>query len=642
VSEVPSIRQSVRSLLDGQLSRRKFVRRMSALGFAVASSTTLADIVLAKGAGGDEPGSRRLFNRTGGELMAEFLRDWDVKYVFGLGGSEEVGFLDALVDRPELQYILAIHESAAVAMADGYARSCARTGFVNLHSVAGASYALGQIVNASKDRTPLVITVGRQSTDMRGRDAFLEAENLHTLPGSYSRWSWDVLRSDTIPDVLRRSFLTSQLPPAGPTFLTFSRDLWENTVAEAEIIGPFRSGIDIDLQPDQASIVRLADMLLAAEFPLLVAGNEMSEYGGADELAELAELLGASVMADVPASHSPISFPTTHPNYSGMFSLDANVWDSYDLFWSVGGTMFSLFRQPEKPLLRREATIIHTSADGRRLGRNYPVDLAAVGRTDRVLAAVLAELRTRPQPARRIRERQLAVTNAHRHRHSRLQQAARAVWDQAPVAPERLAVELNQRLPGNAIVVCELATSDLYNWQYIDYASGASGRRHLTSGGGCLGWGIGAAIGARIGQPNRPVVLLVGDGSFQFGVQALWSAARYKVPVAIIIWNNKAYQANRRALHSYGGRAAKSGRYPGCYLGSPEIDHVRIAAGYGVDGEQVSDPDELGAAIDRCLDRVAGGEPYVLDVHIQARFSGAESTWHSEFSVAALAASQSK
>jgi benzoylformate decarboxylase len=379
-------------------------------------------------------------------------------------------------------------------------------------------------------------------------------------------------------------------------------------------------------------------MLLAAKFPLLVAGNELSQYGGAGALTEIAELLGASVMGDVPASHSPASFPTTHPNYAGLFSLDANVWDHYDLFWSIGGTMFSLFRQPAKPLLRRDATIIHTSVDGRRLGRNYPVDLAVVGRSDRVLNALLLELRARHLPAEQIRERQQTVTAAHEKRHARLQQAARAVWDQAPVAPERLAVELNQRLPADATIVCELATSDLYNWQYMDYAQGSPGRRHLTSGGGCLGWGIGAAIGAKIAQPTQAAILLIGDGSFQFGVQALWSAARYKVPVAIIIWNNNAYQANRRALHSYGKRAAESGHYVGCHLGSPEIDHVGIAAGYGVNGERIAHPKRLGAAIDRCLARVAAGEPYVLDVRIQPRFSGAESTWHREFSVADLAA----
>ena len=148
---------------------------------------------------------------------------------------------------------------------------------------------------------------------------------------------------------------------------------------------------------------------------------------------------------------------------------------------------------------------------------------------------------------------------------------------------------------------------DFLLWSYLDFNQGEPGRLHVTSAGGVLGWGIGAAIGTKIGYPKRQVALLLGDGSFQFGVQALWSAARYEVPVAIFIFNNHAYQANRLALHKYGGRAAQTGKYIGSYLGSPEIDNVKIAHGYGVDGERVQEPQELGEAIDRCLEAVASG-----------------------------------
>lgn len=625
-----SVRNSVRALLEGQISRRDFTSKLLALGFAGPGVTVLADNVLANSASNGSELARRVSNLSGGELMLEFLRDWNIPFVFGLGGSEEVGFLDALSDAPDIKYILALHEASAMAMADGYARTSGETAFLNLHSVAGASYALGQMVNAFKDRTPLVVTVGRQSTDMRGSDAFLEAVNLHTLPGPYSRWSWDVLRSDSIPAVLRRAFLISRLPPSGPTFLTFSKDLWEQNVVDSEIIPPGRSAVDIGLRANRSVVSALADRLLEARFPILVAGRELSRYGGTEQLVALAELLGVPVMSDVPASHSPISFPTTHANYAGVYSLDPNPSDDYDLFWSIGGSMFSLFAAPSQPLVRDAATIVHTSVDGTQLGRNYPVDLAAVGRPDSLLDDVLIDLRARTLPSARIDRRQKIVTAAHEQRKADLADKVAAVWDQSPTAPERLAVELNQRIAADAIVVTELATSDLFVWQYLDFAQSEFGRTHITSGGGCLGWGTGAAIGAKLAKPERPVVLLVGDGSFQFGIQALWSAARYRVPVAIIIWNNNAYQANRRALHRYGKRAAKSGRYIGTYLGSPTIDNVKLANGYGLDGERVDDPDVLGQAIDRCLARVAGGKAYVLDVAIQPRFGGADSTWHGE------------
>jgi benzoylformate decarboxylase len=143
-----------------------------------------------------------------------------------------------------------------------------------------------------------------------------------------------------------------------------------------------------------------------------------------------------------------------------------------------------------------------------------------------------------------------------------------------------------------------------------------------------------AAVGAQIGLQDRQVWALVGDGSFQFGVQALWTAARYEVPVGVVIWNNGQYQANRRFLHAYGGRAAETGKYIGCNLESPEIDNVALAKGYGVEGERVAEPGELGSALDRCLRAMGDGRPYVLDVRVERRFGGAESTWYDFFSVA--------
>ncbi len=628
-----TLRASARALLEGEVSRRTFLSRLTSLGIASAGANAVLSTLLPAQAMAAPGGGRRVTGLTGGELMVEFLRDWKVPYVFGLGGSEEVGFLDALTDQDDLHYVLALHEGSAMAMADGYARSSGTTSFVNLHSIAGASYALGPMVNAFKDRTSMVVTVGRQSTDIRGGDAFLEATNLHTMPGDYARWTWDVLRSDSIPETLRRAFMISSVPPEGPSFLTFSKDLWEKTVDETEIITPERSPVSQAFQPEANVVSELVDRLLRARMPLLIAGREINRYGGTRELVAIAELLGAPVMGDIPASHSPIGFPTNHKQYGGLFTLDAGQTTDFDLFWSIGGTMFTQFRKPQQAIVRPSVEVIHSSIEGTRIGRNYPVDLAVAGNTQLTLKAVLEELQQRDLPHGHIDARRQSVMTGHVARRTNLLANAKKVWNESPIAPERLAIELNNRLAADATVVCETATSDFFVWRYLDFHQADPGRQHITSAGGCLGWGLGAAIGAKMGRPDKQTVLLVGDGSFQFGVQALWSAARYKIPVAIIIWNNRAYQANRRALHKYGGRAAASGKYTGCYLGSPTINNVQIASGYGVDGEIVTDPGKLGAAIDRCLKTVASGYPYVLDVSVQARFPGADSTWFDQFTI---------
>jgi benzoylformate decarboxylase len=195
--------------------------------------------------------------------------------------------------------------------------------------------------------------------------------------------------------------------------------------------------------------------------------------------------------------------------------------------------------------------------------------------------------------------------------------------------------ELNRRMAPDALVVSELITSEPYVPGYLDIDhTRPVRRRNLATSGGVLGWGVPAAVGAKIGLQDRAVWALVGDGSFQFGVHALWTAARYEVPVGVVIWNNGQYQANRRFLHGYGGRAAATGKYVGCNLASPEIDHVSLAKGYGVEGERVEKPEALPEALDRCNAAMTAGRPYVVDVVIERRFGGAASSWYDFFSVA--------
>jgi benzoylformate decarboxylase len=577
---------------------------------------------------------RVLHDVTGGDVMAEFLIDWDVPYIFGLAGSEEVGFLDALVDRVQLQYVQGLHESSVMAMADGYARASGRTAFVQVHSDAGTAYALGQIANAFRDRVPVVITAGGQSTAARGQNVFLEAPNLAQLPRDYTRWTWDVLNVDTISEVLRRAFLFSRVPPGGPTFVTFSKDLWEQRVKRAEILPRSRSEPDSALHPDPAAVTRAADLLAGAQLPVIVAGRELNPYGGADDLRQIAELLGAPVCSDLFASHSPLTFPTFHPQYAGFFAEDARSPKGYDVFWSVGGTMFTAAGATAEPIVPRGVTVIHTTVDTAELGRTYPVDVPMMARTDLTTKAVLDQLRRRPLPAAAIFDRRRAVERDARARRQALEDEARRVWNNTPISIERLSMELNRLMDPAAIVVTELISEEQVASAYFELNRDARGRRHVTTAGGCLGWGVPNAIGAKIALPDRQVVALVGDGSFQFGVQALWTAVRYEVPVAVVIWNNGAYQANRKFLHQYGGRAAATGRYPGCSIDSPRIDHVSICKGYGVEGEHVEDPAKLAAALERCFKTTASGRPYVVDVRIARRYGGADSTWFDFFSVA--------
>lgn len=630
------MKRAAKLLLDRRMSRRAFVSEVAGLGVAAASASRVAASLSAQTLPetGASPG-RVVENVTGGELMAEFLLDWDVPYIFGLGGSEEVGFLDALVDRVALQYVHGLHEGSVMSMADGYARATGRTAFMNVHSVAGTAHAMGPLVNTFKDRIPVVLTAGRQSTAVRGHNAFLEAVNLNQLPRDYTQWNWDVLTTESIPDVLRRAFLFTRVPPGGPTFVTFSKDLWERRVERAEIIGPARSNVERDLLADPDTIRRAVDVLVAAELPVIVAGRELQRFGGVEAVQGIAERLGAPVCSDLFAGHGPITFPTTHPLYCGYFAEDSAFPPRIDAFWSAGGTMFSVGAATAEPLVPREARVVHTGLDAVEIGRSYPVDVGMLAHVGSAAEAMLEELDRRVLPATVVADRHRAIETYAAARRQRLEAAAAAAWDATPIRPERLTLELNRRLDPEAVLVTELITEEQPAGAYWDLNQRpGGGRTQFTTSGGCLGWGLGAAVGAKIGRPDRQVVALVGDGSFQFGVQALWTASRYEVPVGIVIWNNVSYQANRKFLHLYGGRAAATGRYVGTSLDKPDIDNVAIASAYGVEAERVDDPARLGAALDRCLAALGEGRAYVVDVRIVRRQGGEESTWFDFFSIA--------
>jgi len=626
---------SSKDLLDSAINRRTFIQRMTAAGVSLVGAQAMAQSLAGSGdaAHSLEP-TRILTDLTGGELMAEFLIDWNIPYVFGLAGSEEIGFLDALVDRTAINYATCIHEQVAMAMADGYSRSTGDTSIVCLHSIAGAAYALGQLVSTYRDRIPVVVTAGRQATGYRGQDGFLEDANLKDMPKGYAQWTWDVMSAETIPEVLRRAFLLAEAPPGGPTFVTFSKDLWEASVARAEIIPRSRSRVSYDVRPPESHVSKVADLLTDAQLPVLFVGNEAIRYDVSEEVAGIADVLGALVMT---ASKIPVVFPNTHPNFAGQFLDDTDVVKDVDVFWSIGAHMFKRGAKPQVPYLNRSTRIMHTGLNDGEVARNYPVDTAAIADIKTTTAEVLDELTQRNLKSSAIQARRRWI---HEYRTRRLKQIddfEKLHWDDAPISLPRLFRELDRQMESDAYIVSEVVTSDDHIRRYVTFdhkAAPDKRRRNFDTTGGILGWGCAAALGVKIGNPEKEVWCLTGDGAFNFGSQALWSATRYEVPVGFIVFNNGEYQANRRNSVLYQGRMAETGKFLGVNLGHPDINYVSMAHAYGIEGERIDGPAGLAAAIGRCKRAMADGRPYLVDVIIERRFDGKDSDWYDFFSVA--------
>ena len=197
--------------------------------------------------------------------------------------------------------------------------------------------------------------------------------------------------------------------------------------------------------------------------------------------------------------------------------------------------------------------------------------------------------------------------------------------------PDELGLGLELELDENAILISEnLTGSDqFYNTGFRD-----DEKLWLATGGTGLGWGLGAAIGAKLAAPDRQVVCNIGDGSVMYSAAAFWTLARYEVPVLTVVCNNRNYQTVRQAYARYGGKMAQSERYTGMHLGDPNIDFVQLARSQGVNGARVEHSSDLRRALRRGIDATRAGEPYLLDVGIRCIGGGADSTWHQEFSLA--------
>lgn len=621
------LRDVFQQLLDGAISRRQFLNRLAQLGVGAMAATQLADVFAAV------PESERdviLNDITGGRITCETLKLWGVKYVFGNTGAYEAGFVDALVDFEDIHYVLGLHEGSVMAMADGYARITGQTSFVNIHSITGTANALGLIVNAWADSSPVVISVGLSERSGENLGVFTETNKLETIPELFTKLSFRSSRVENLGESLRRAFRLASVLPTGPVFLGVPSDVWAGKTEQTSLIPASRTISTSRIQPDSSAVEQAAQWLVDADNPLLIAGAELPRWGGLAELAAVSDQLGATVSGDTSSSRSSMGFPSDHPRYLGAMRGPIETETPFDVVLIAGASRLSLSRRGH-PLIPTESKIIEIGLREDHLARSYPADLLIYAHAEETLGQLVDAIQTRELDQAEVSARSRVAGKLKEQKAAHRKEALERVWDSNPIAPERLASEIDRAIAKDAVVVTEGVSSDPPIWDYVTFDQPGGGRRHLISSGGSLGWGVGAAIGTKLGAPNNQVIALVGDGSYQFAVQALWTAKRFAVPLIIVIFNNLGYQANRWALAGLRGRAAETGHFIGISLEDPQIDHVGIARAYGHDGEQVIRPGDVGDALKRAIAAERNGGLYVLDVLVDRRGGGAEADWHEKY-----------
>ena len=619
------IRNALYQLSQGRMDRREFVSTLAKMGVGMLAASQLAESV-AMAATDDE--LTELADVTGGQVTCELLRQWGVEFVFGNTGGYEPGFLDALIDYPDIQYVLGLHEGAVMAMADGYARVTGKTSFVNIHSITGTANALGLIVNAWADNSPVVITAGLSPTSGDNLGMFTETTKLETIPQLYTKQSLRATSIENLSESLRQSFRLAAAMPSSPVYLGVPSNVWSGKVSNTTIIPPARTTSRYSIPPDPDAVDEAIGMLLKAKNPLFIAGAELPRWGGLEELIELADLLGATVSGDIQFSRSSMGFPASHPRYLGPLRRPIESELPFDLLVLAGSSRFSLAGSRAASLYPKGAPIIEFGLRPDHLARNAPADLLIYAHAGETLQQIANGMRmlTIDRAEKNARIRNGSELKARRK--LTLSEALGEARKGTSITPSMLAAAVNEHIDADAIVVTEGVSSDSAITDYVQFDQVNGGRRHIISSGGSLGWGLGASVGVKLGAGDTQVALLLGDGSYQFGIQALWTASRFELPLIIVIFNNQAYQANRWGIAGVRGRSFATGHYVGINIDHPDIDHVAIAGGYGIDGERVTDPGDLASALRRAVAAEKRGNAYVLDVLVSKIGPGAEdSEW---------------
>jgi benzoylformate decarboxylase len=521
------------------------------------------------------------------DALLEIIRSEGVDRIFGNPGTTELPLIDALAEAPDLEYVLGLQEGSVVAMADGYARATRRPAFVNLHVAAGVANGLIGMLNAKRSRTPLVITAGQQDRRHLLQDPMLSGD-LVGLAGSAAKSAVEVQHAHDLPVVLRRAFAEAVRPPAGPVLVSIPMDL---LAEQTDVAIPGRSPI---AGPGAASgVERAAKILAAAERPVVIAGDGVGRDGAVDELVAVAERLGATVY------HQPmndgVNFPGTHPLYAGMLvprnAAIRELLSGYDTLLLVGCHAFMPHHYTPGPAVPEGLPIVQLDADPAEIGRNFSVELGLVGEVGTTLRALADALSGRVPAAA---SRTAAAGAVAEHRRSQADAAALAAYGPAPLDPLAAAHALAAGLPPGAVVVEEAITVGMRLRTVLRQDRPGS---YVHTVGGGLGWGIGAAIGTRLGNPDRPVVAVLGDGCAMFGIQGLWTAARHQVPVAFVIMNNGEYRTLKDTLDESKSRSTALGSYTGLDLAPPALHWPSAARLFGIPALRVEKTGELRDAV---------------------------------------------
>ena len=553
---------------------------------------------------------------SGIEAVLEILAGFGVRHIFGNPGSTELPLTEALVNHPTIEYVLALQEVPAMAIADGFAQASRSVGVVNLHISCGLGNGMGMLYNAYRECTPLVVTAGQQDRRLAFREPILYGDMV-SVARPWTKWAAEVNCVTDVPAAVRRAVQTALTPPTGPVFLSLPIDV-QTQEAELDLTPPRVP--DVLVRPPTSAVRRAAEVLAEAENPGILVGSRICEADAVDELVAVAERLGAPVLHEPATSHGRCSFPSRHPLFGPLLP----IWspdvrerlEEFDVLLVAGMKLMQqyIFHQPVDAL-PEHVRLVQFDDDQWELNKNYPLEVGVIGHPRPALGELNECLKKAMSAEQVVAAKARLAKRGEIHAQARrsLQAKAAAQRDRRPLTPLCLMDSLARILPDDVAVVEESPTTTMGGYfERVGALKNTSG--YFAQRGWALGWGMGCAVGVRMAWPRRPVLALIGDGSAMYGPQALWTAARYRVPVTFVICNNSEYKILKDCAKVLDLPKAKRGQFVGMDIVEPRVDYVGLSESLGVSACRVQEPEELSEAVREGL---AGDRPRLIEVGVQ-------------------------
>jgi acetolactate synthase-1/2/3 large subunit len=545
-------------------------------------------------------------------FLAQMKALGSVRYMFANTGTDHGPLIEAMAktakeDPRDIQPIVVPHEMAAVSMAHGYYNVTQKPQMVLVHTLPGTANALGGVINAASCNVPLFLVAGRTPItegELRGG----KSQNIHwrqesrdqgSIVREFVKWDYEVRTNQNLAAVVSRAYKIAMSEPRGPVYMTLPREWLCEVLESTQLLSPESISPATKIQADQAALEKVADWLIASDSPLIVTKYLGRNPEAVSFLVELTESLAIPVVQQL----SYVNFPTDHPLSFGTQAI--KYVPHADLLFFIDTDV--PWEPPSRNVLRDGVKIIHLERDPMFTaipGWGFPADLPVAGCSEVSLPALNAIIKAKIAAGAVVRhkleERRKKTEAEHNALIGEIEANINAAKNQKPINPIWLSKCIGDVMDDKTILVNETVTSKLAEAIHLN----RPGSQFNTPLAGHLGWGLGAAVGAKLGAPDATVIAAEGDGSYMFGAPTAchFTAQKYQIPFLTVVYNNQVWNASVNAARGLypDGVAARTRNFPGTDL-SPSPNFELTAQACGAYAARVEDPSEVPDALAKAL-----------------------------------------